>query len=219
MQVSQLSGILYKYLILNGSMSIPDFGSFEVYTHHALNDFPSKKLIPPTQSIRFKKEINQNFVPLIQYIQSSLNTTEEHIYKLLGEFSDQLKKKVFDEEKVDWDGIGSIFTSPNGEINIQSKLSQVDFFVEKEYTQVLREKIEHPVLVGDEEKTNTEMIAFFDEQKKDNKFLSWKFMTLYILIISLVFLFIRLSIGNFGFLEARHQPMKLNSPTSTYKVP
>ena len=135
MQVSQLSGILYKYLILNGSLSIPDFGSFEVYTHHALNDFPSKKLHPPKQCIRYKKEINQNFVPLIQYIQSRINTTEDHIVKLLREFSAQLKKKVFTEEKVDWDGIGSIFTSPNGEINIQSKINQVDFFVEKEYKQ------------------------------------------------------------------------------------
>ena len=219
MQVSQLSGILYKYLILNGSMSIPDFGSFEVYTHHALNDFPSKKLLPPKQSIRFKKEINQNFLPLINYIQSRINTTEDHIVKLLRDFSAQLKKKIFTEEKVDWDGIGSITSLPNGEINIQSKLDQVDFYREKEYKQVIRENNEHPVLVGDEEKTNTEMIAFFDEPKKKSKFLGWKFMALYVLILSMAFLFMRLSLGNFSFLDARHQPMKVNSPTSTYKVP
>ena len=127
MQASQLSGILYKYLILNGSMSIPDFGSFEVYTQHALNDFRRNKLLPPKQSIRFKKEINQNFLPLVSYIQTKIDTTEDHIVRLLRVFSDQLKKKIYAEEKVFWEGIGSLITSPSGEINILAKTDQADY--------------------------------------------------------------------------------------------
>jgi nucleoid DNA-binding protein len=219
MQASQLSGILYKYLILNGSMSIPDFGSFEVYTHHALNDFPSKKLLPPKQSIRFKTEINQNFTPLINYLQTRINATEDHIVRLLSDFSDQLKKKIYNEEKVDWDGIGSLITSPNGEINILSKSHQAEYYVEKGYTQVLRENNQHSVLVGDEEKTNTEMIAFFEEKKEENKFTSWIYMSIFMLILSVAFLFIRLSMGNFSILDARHAPIKMSYPSNTYKVP
>jgi len=219
MQASQLSGILYKYLILNGSMSIPDFGSFEVYTHHALNDFPSQKLLPPKQSIRFKKEINQNFAPLINYLQTRINATEDHILRLLSDFSDQLKKKIYTEEKVDWDGIGSLITSPNGEINILSKLDQADYYAEKGYKHVLRENNQHAVLVGDEEKTNTEMIEFFEVKKKENIFSSWINMLIFMLILSMAFFFIRLSMGNFSILDGRHAPIKMTYPSNTYKVP
>jgi len=219
MQASQLSGILYKYLILNGSMSIPDFGSFEVYTHHALNDFPSKKLLPPKQSIRFKKEINQNFAPLIKYLQTRINATEDHIVRLLSDFSAQLKKKIYTEEKVDWDGIGSLITSPNGEINILSKSDQADYYEEKGYKQVLRENNQHSVLVGDEEKTNTEMIEFFEVKKKENKFTSWIYMLIFMFILSIACLFMRLSMGNFSILDARHAPIKMSYPSNTYKVP
>lgn len=218
MQASQLSAILYQYLILNGSMSIPDFGSFEVYTHHALNDFPSKKLLPPKQSIRFKKEINQNFAPLINYLQTRMNASEDHIVELLRDFSDQLKKKIYAEEQVDWDGIGSLITSPNGEINILTKADQADFYVEKGYKQVLRENYQHSVLVGDEEKTNTEMIEFYEEETKQNKFTSWIFISFYILILAMAFLFIRLSMGNFSILDARHAPIKMTYPSNTYKA-
>ena len=219
MQASELSGILYKYLILNGSMSIPDFGSFEVFTHHALNDFPSKKLLPPRQSIRFKKEITHNFVPLINYLQPRINATEDHIVRLLRDFSDQLKKKIYAEEQVDWDGIGSLITSPNGEINILTKADQADYYEEKGYKQVLRENYQHSVLVGDEEKTNTEMIEFFEEETKQNKFTSWTFISFYILILAMAFLFMRMSMGNFSIMDARHAPIKMTYPSNTYKAP
>lgn len=219
MQASELSRILYKYLILNGSMSIPDFGSFEVFTHHALNDFPSKKLLPPRQSIRFKKEINHNFVPLINYLQLRINATEDQIVRLLRDFSDQLKKKIYAEEQVDWDGIGSLITSPNGEINILTKADQADYYEEKGYKQVLRENYQHSVLVGDEEKTNTEMIEFFEEETKQNKFTSWTFISFYILILAMAFLFIRMSMGNFSIMDPRHAPIKMTYPSNTYKAP
>jgi hypothetical protein len=126
--------------------------------------------------------------------------------------------KIDSEEKVDWTGLGTITSLDNGTFSFQSKLPSNLFFDEIPYKHIIREKISHSVKVGEDERTNTDMETYFIEQKNKSNLKTWKTAALALLILSVMFIFFRFTMGNFSFLDPRQSPIHVAYPSPTYKV-
>ena len=211
--------IIYKFLLLNGSVAIPDFGEFELQHISAGNDFAQKTIQPPQYTIRFAKDINGNQINLISYISSIAKVTEDHAIQLLNDFSIHLKKKIATDKKAEWLGLGLLTETPEGVMEFQPKLHSTDYFSGIHYQHVLRQHNNHQVKVGDDEKTKVEMEAFFEVQKKDYQLVSWKMTAIYLLMLSVIILFFRFTIGNYTVLEPRWNPIKATIPAASYIIP
>ena len=219
MQSHPIPTIIYKFLLLNGSVAIPDFGVFELMHTPAGNDFTQKTILPPQYTIRFAKDINGNPISLISYISSIAKVTEDHAIQLLNDFSLHLRKKIATDKKAEWLGLGLITESSDGVVEFQPKLHSSDYFTGIHYQHVLRQHNNHQVKVGEEEKTKVEMEAFFEDQKKGYQLVSWKMTAIYLLMLSVIILFFRFTISNYTILEARWNPIKASIPAASYNIP
>jgi len=211
--------IIYKFLLLNGSVAIPDFGVFELKHTSAGNDFTQKTIQPPQYTIRFAKDINSNPINLISYISSIAKVTEDHAIQLLNDFSAHLRKKIATDKKAEWLGLGLLTETSEGVMEFQPKLKSSDYFSGIHYQHVLRQYNNHHVKVGDDEKTKEEMEAFFEVQKKDYQLISWKMTAIYLVMLSVIILFFRFTIGNYTVLEPRWNPIKATIPAASYTIP
>ena len=211
--------IIYKFLLLNGSVAIPDFGVFELKHTPAGNDFTLKTIQPPQYTIRFAKHINGNPISLISYISSIAKVTEDHAIQLLNDFSVHLRKKIATDKKAEWLGLGLITESSDGVVEFQPKLHSSDYFTGIHYQHVLRHHNNHQVKVGEEEKTKVEMDAFFEDQKKGYQLVSWKMTAIYLLMLSIIILFFRFTISNYTIMEPRWNPIKASIPAASYNIP
>lgn len=218
MHTYQIPGLLYKYLILRGRIYIPDFGCLQLSHVPAVNDFASKKLCPPKTTVQFNST-EENISPnLVGYLAEQAKLSEEKAIDLLNEFSVQLKRKITTEEKVDWTGLGTITSLENGTVNFQSKLPSNIFFDEIPYKHIIREKISHAVRVGEDERTNTDMETYFVEQKNNSNYKTWGNAAAALLLVSVLFLLLRFTMGNFSFFDPRQNPTHPVNPSPTYKV-
>jgi hypothetical protein len=218
MHTYQIPGLLYKYLILKGRICIPNFGCLQLGYVSAINNFANKKLYPPKTTIQFNST-EENITPnLVGYLAEQANLSEENTIELLNEFSVQLKVKIDSEEKVDWTGLGTITSLDNGTFSFQSKLPSNLFFDEIPYKHIIREKISHAVKVGEDERTNTDMETYFIDQKNKSNLKTWKTAALALLILSVMFIFFRFTMGNFNFLDPRQNPIHTAYPSPTYKL-
>lgn len=218
MHTYQIPCLLYKYLILRGRIYIPEFGCLQLNQFSAVNDFASKKLYPPKNNVQFSGNEENISSDLIGYLRKEANLSEEKVIDLLNEFSVQLKKKMTVEEKVDWTGLGTIMASENGMYNFLSKLPANIYFDEIPYQHIIREKITHAVRVGEDEKTNTDMENYFIEQKNKSNYKTWGNAAATLLLVSVLSLFFRFSMGNFSFFDPRQNPLHTAYPSPTYRL-
>jgi hypothetical protein len=82
----------------------------------------------------------------------------------------------------------------------------------------LRPDAEHNIKVGEDERTNTDMEVFFEDQRANAGKNKWKKAALAMVFIAALLLAIRFMFGSFDLLESRYNPLKFVSPKATYRV-
>jgi hypothetical protein len=82
----------------------------------------------------------------------------------------------------------------------------------------LRPDAEHTIKVGEEEKTNTDMEVFFEEQRANASKNKWQKAAMVLFFMAALLLTIRFMFGSFDLLESRYNPLKIITPKATYRV-
>lgn len=215
MHTHSLPALVYKYLILNGSVSIPGFGNLEISRVPAKNDFIEKRCSAPEYIIRFRNtagSITTSFIHFLErnhFLSDDINVSFQH-------FSKDIKSHIQLEGKLDWSGLGTFSKLSDDLYLFQEKVKSINFFQSVTYTHVLREKIEHNLLVGDSEQSNVQMEAFFDEQNRSVGIENWKKSFLYLFFVASLLLFYRFTKGNFTLFQHRIEKIVPALPTNTY---
>ncbi len=218
MQHVELPSLLYRYFSLNGSVSIPGLGALSLKRMPAVNDFSSKQLLPPAQVLKFNANINPTSGEQSNYIARLSGLKKEHVDNELKILAEELKARLMVERKLEWMDVGSFSVSDEGEIGFVPKTVTTEFFTPVHYVHVLRPDAEHTIKVGEDEKTNTDMEVFFEDQRANAGKNKWKKAALVLVSIALLLLAIRFMFGSFDLLESRYNPLKFITPKATYRV-
>jgi hypothetical protein len=218
MQYVELPNLLYRYFSLNGRVSIPGLGALSMVRIPAVIDFSTRQLFPPFQVLKFKTNNTDSTPEQSSYIArlSGMNSeVVDNELKLLGE---ELKNRLMAERKLEWMDVGSFSVSDEGEIGFTPKTVTTDFFLPVHYLHVLRPDAEHSIKVGEEEKTNTDMEVFFEDQRANAGKKKWQIAEWVLVLIAALLLAIRFMFGSFDLLESRYNPLKFITPKATYRV-
>ena len=185
---NQLPQLLYRYFTLNGSVLIPGLGQLNLCRIPAINDFIGKKILPFSYVIRFDQW--EDIVPgaQLKYIQKHVGLDSELLQAQLNDLGEEMKSRLEAEGRLEWQGLGFFSLNEHGDIVFHQKNHATVTHTDVRYRHVIREKIDHTVIVGEQEKTLAEMEEYFEEKKSRTFFTGWKrgALILFLLVIALL---------------------------------
>jgi hypothetical protein len=139
-------------LFKNKTCRLPGIGTLSVITTKAENDFANSLLYAPAPFISF-----------------AASQEDENIFNEFTALSELIKRDLDSKGSVIIQSVGSFI------VNEERGIDFIPLEIDKVFTQpvvakrVIREAIEHPILVGDKETTNFEMSEYFVEEKKETE--------------------------------------------------
>lgn len=210
--------ILKRYLFVHGRLGLPGIGSLKLVRVSAKNDFALKTMYPPFQQIHFIPE-EPDFMQLqFQRLAVRIGKTEAQAASIIKDWISEFCSGL-GEVPFHWEGVGTFSKSVNGKLEFIPDALSSNGLQPVAYTHIVREKIEHTVKVGEDERTNVEMEHFFDEQKKAANAGVWVKASLVLIILSLLFVFYRFTLGGFDVNEPRYNRLLPSAPLPTYRTP
>jgi len=158
---------LYQYLLQYRKLSLPGIGTFMIERKPALTDFPNKQILPPVYSLVLQPSALIPSGNFFNWLGTALGISQMDAVIRFNDFVFEVKKQVDKGDTISWSGVGTLKKGLAGEIKFQP----YDPAITEQpvpAVKVLREKAEHTVRVGEEEKTSAEMekILAKPEEKK-----------------------------------------------------
>ncbi len=218
MSLIQLPQVLYRYFSLNGNVHIPGLGHLNLCRIPAINDFIGKKILPFSYVIRFDRWEDSIPAEQIAYIQKYTGLEKSQLEDQLRNLGEEMKLRLHQEGKIDWQGVGSFMLNENGEIVFHQKMNNTATHSDVRYKHIIREKVDHPVVVGEQETTLAEMEDYFEEKPKQRFFSGWRLGAAILLILIVSALSFRFFIGNFNLFEPMYSPINPIDPVSTHLI-
>jgi nucleoid DNA-binding protein len=217
MKEPELSQFIYRFLILNGKVSLPGIGSFEIVHLPAINDLTRQQIISPSSIIKFSNdESPSESTALLNYLVRHLNILERNAFDLVSVFCSDIKNDLESGSIVNWKGLGKFEISSDGVLVFENQYHNASSNQDLGNTTSTALNYNHH---QDDVEDNDNDSIF----KRSNKIASTyliDFKTSIILLVSivLVFIVIRYTNGSFNLLDSRYDKVHPNNPPSTYQV-
>ena len=164
---------------------MPGVGTFLLDRIPATIDFPNKKAIPPLYA--FSLDSKESSPPrfFFNWLASVLHLSDLDAIAQFNSFVFDLKKQVNGGDIINWKGVGELKKSNTGEIKFtavapRSPEQPVPAI------KVLRQKAEHTIRVGEDEKTAAEMVEMLSKPEEKRSW--WWAGGLVIGLLSVLFL-------------------------------
>ncbi len=174
---------LYRYLLQHKKLPLPGIGTFVLERKPASIDFPNKLMYPPGYSIALQSSA---FIPsgsFFNWLGAVLGISQMDAVIRFNDFVFEMKKQVERGDTVNWNGVGSVRKGLGGEIKFTADVITAERPVPA--AKVLRERAEHTVRVGEDEKTSAEMTAMLAQTQEKRSY--WWAYALAIGLLALVF--------------------------------
>lgn len=176
---------LYQYLILHNQLPVPGIGTFLLERKPAQSDFFNKQINPPVYSISLQPHTGTASKNFFAWLGNALDITERDAVIRFNDFVFDIKRQITNGAIIKWNGIGTLSKGLAEEIKFTDPaMSPVGEPVKAE--KVIREKAEHLIRVGEEEKTSTEMAALLNRTADKKSY--WWVYALAITVFALVFI-------------------------------
>lgn len=166
--------LLTKYLLQYKKVVIPHIGQFELLPHPATFDFGDRLIYSPTYKTQFIPE-DRVADHQINYMAIATGSDGVTISQQLNELGTSLKNTI-QQQVFEWQGIGQLKWSDNGGIIFQPAAISVSGLQPVTAHKVLREKVQHTVLVGDHEvqtSVNEPATEVIDQPLKRKRTVLW----------------------------------------------
>lgn len=207
--------ILNNYLYQHKSISIPGLGTLHMDRMPARTDFVNRQILAPFYTFRFDQYFDAPDKDFFGYLASRKQIPDFEAMKWFNEFSLDLRTRIRNREEVNWLGLGSFFAGENGEIYFKSDPHTGPQIKPVGAERIIRNNAEHHLLVGDVERTTTEMPELLTETFVEKE--SW---WTYAVIIAAIALSIccyqlfrnKMHFSSFG--SQRNVPVNSMGPTS-----
>jgi len=181
---------LNAYLFQHRSISIPGLGTIYLETFSASVDVADRTILPPLYQFRFDKYFDSPDREFFAYIASQRNVLDYEAIRWYNEFSQDLRHRIRSEEKVDWEGVGTLKKGEGGSIIFEPAPTTGLFLTPAPAVRVNRQNAQHTLLVGDQERTNVEMNEWLMDEEVANmrRQRSWWIAALVIALLGLALL-------------------------------
>jgi hypothetical protein len=161
---------LTQYLHRYGNLPLPGMGQLLQSTDSARLSFPDRKIFQPVKKISFSS-IQVPDKHLIDWLSAEFEIENEMASALLKEWVTDLLHRIKNGSSLIWHGIGRISSAANegGEILFENidGASNLQYSIAAE--KVIRSGNTHTVLVGETEKSSTEMEQVLQPKKQKTK--------------------------------------------------
>lgn len=176
---------LYQYFILHKRLSVPGVGTFFMERKPAENDFLNRQIKAPVHSVAFANSFDTVSKKFFAWLGNALHISDRDAVMRFNDFAFDMKKQISDGATISWNGLGVLSKGLAGEIKFipqQLLIDESPVTAEK----VIREKAEHMVRVGEDQKTSVEMTEMLT--KTETKRSLWWVLPLAIGLLAIVFI-------------------------------
>lgn len=177
---------LYQYLLLNKELPLPGVGTFMLERKTATGDFPNKKINPPAYAFTMQGGSHLPDKGFFHWLGQSLGITDREAIFKFNDFAFDLKKQLADGNTITWNGVGILSRGLGGDVKFSPIQELVIPEMPAQAEKVLREKAEHTVRVGEEEKTAAEMVEMLNQPEEKKSY--WWAWALALGLLATVFL-------------------------------
>lgn len=207
---------LYQYLLQHKEISVPGIGTFLLERNPAKADFPNKKILPPSFTIAMQPGGQLPGKGFFKWLAGNMNVSDREAIFRFNDFAFDLKKQLGEGTEVNWNQVGTLSKAPGGDVRFtaaDTAMYERPVAGEK----VIRQKAEHMVRVGEDEKTAAEMTELLNQP--DEKRSYWWAYALVAGLLAIVFIGWHLSVHGVEPSSAANQ-QKINpvSASPSYNV-
>ena len=177
---------LYQYLISYKQVALPGIGTFSLERKPAENDFSNKRINPPVYSVNLHFPAKTPSSKFYQWLSGVLNIPESNAVNAFNDFALDMKSKIGNGETIDWNGVGTLSRGLAGEIKFKSAVNNLGYEEPVTAEKIIREKAEHMVRVGEDQKTSAEMTELLNQPEEKKSY--WWAYALAIVLGSIIFI-------------------------------
>jgi nucleoid DNA-binding protein len=145
-----------SYLFQNKTCPLPGFGTLSLSHSTATLDFTDRSIRAPKPIINFENA-ETDTTGLLNYLAATTGADQHEASTALDHFCDDLKKEMAEQSNVKLDNIGNFSVDSSGKISFTPEELPPVFLQPVHAERVIHPDAEHQILVGDKEKTNTQM--------------------------------------------------------------
>lgn len=175
--------ILLKYLLQFQKLSLPGIGYLQLHIRASQTDIVGKRILPPTPAFRLTGDIPAaSEKELVHFVAGKMQVSEDVADREIHEFCNSALEGIKKGVPLEWEGFGSIRKGIAGEMTFDLASKTIFAFPPVPAERVIRTNAEHTILVGDTEKTTTQMSELLLEEPTIRKRTGWWVWALILLI-------------------------------------
>lgn len=156
---------LYQYFIQHKRLAVPGVGTFLLERKPAVNDFVNKQINPPYYSVSLQAFADPPSFNFFKWLAEAMHSSDHDAIIRFNDFVFVLKKQINDGSIIEWHGVGTVSKGPAGEMKF---IPSTELVPEKPVPaeKVIRDKSEHMVRVGEDQRTSAEMTEMLNLPKE-----------------------------------------------------
>ncbi|HVM89462.1 MAG TPA: hypothetical protein VMT76_14845 [Puia sp.] len=112
--------ILNSYLFQHKSISVPGLGTIYLEKNPARIDENGRNILPPSFHFRFDKYFDAPDKDFFLHLAAEKNIPDYEAIKWYNEFSYELRNKIRQESRAEWEGVGMLKKDEEGNIIFES---------------------------------------------------------------------------------------------------
>ncbi len=181
--------ILYRFLIKYKRVDLPDIGTIALQMEPAESEFVNRSFLPPQYFFTLEKTKETSSEKLFSWLAANFNITEREAVIQFNDFVFDLRKQLEAGKEIIWNGVGILQKELTGEIKLGGVKKELAFLEEIIAEKIIRENAEHTMLVGEVEKTSTQMTEMLlNPVAVKEKYNYWWIWPLAVIIVIMIFL-------------------------------
>lgn len=166
--------LLNEFASAQHQVSLPGIGVIGLERSPAKADFSEKMFYPPSEQWTIKQGMSDD-ERFIQYVAHKTNVSTAMATEQVQMFCNYIMGEIKNAGEVSLPGIGLLKNDESGVFHLEPVVADNLLLKPIIAERIIRKDAEHKILVGDTEKTNTEMTALlnYDTAGKSYGWLSW----------------------------------------------
>ena len=165
---------LYLYLLQHKELPVPGIGTFLLERKPAEGDFPNKQIKAPSYSIALQAASHVPGKDFFNWLASSLGITDREAIFRFNDFAFDMRRQISDGNVINWNGIGTLNRGLADDVKFTPSISEMVFEKPVAAEKVIRERAEHMIRVGEDDKTSAEMKEMLSH-KEEKKSYWWAY--------------------------------------------
>jgi hypothetical protein len=200
---------LYRFLIKYKKLDLPGIGTVALHLRSSRSEITDRHFSPPGYFFTLERGDEIPRGKLFSWLASHLSITDSEAVMRFNEFTFDLTRKLKEGKEIHWDKVGSFQKEVSGEIKFTSVEQELSWLENVPAQKIIRENVEHRMLVGEVEKTSTEMNKILNSVADEKKYQWWVWPAA---VVVAIFIFLGWYFSEHGVTSASTGNHSKNSP-------